>query len=182
MSDEAGSAARRPRALWLVWAAGALAIALSACSTLPATDRPGERLAGRLSVKVDGDAARSFSAAFELNGSADRGEMALTTPLGTQVARADWSAERVRLQTQEGERFYADLDSLAADALGERVPLAALFDWLRGRPWRGAPSSPIASGFEQLGWAVDVSRVGAGSIEARRAALPVVTVRARLDD
>jgi hypothetical protein len=37
------------------------------------------------------------------------------------------------------------------------------------------------AGFEQLGWAVDVSRLAAGSVEARRATPPVVTVRARLD-
>lgn len=161
--------------------AGVLAAMLGACATVAPLPPLGDRLAGRLSVQVEGDASRSFSAAFELVGSAEQGELALTTPFGTQVARADWSSARVRLQTQEGEQLYADLDSMAAGALGERVPLGALFDWLRGRPWPGAPSEPQPAGFDQLGWAVDVSRLAEGSVQARRASPPVVTVRARLD-
>lgn len=173
MSPWPGLAARAGLVAW--------ALVVCGCATLAPVPPGGDRLAGRLSVNVDGDAARSFSAAFELTGSAEQGQLALSTPFGTQVARADWSPTRVRLQTQDGERAYADLDSLAAEALGERVPLGALFDWLRGRPWPGAPSLLRPAGFEQLGWAVDVSRLAAGSVEARRATPPVVTVRARLD-
>lgn len=164
------------------WGAAAAALLLGACATVAPPPGPGgEPLAGRLSVRVDDDAARSFNAAFELLGSAERGSLALTTPLGTQVAQADWAAGQVRLRSRDGERLYPDLDSLAADALGERVPLAALFDWLRGRPWPGAASRSDAQGFEQLGWAVDLSRRGEGWIEARRSAPPAVTVRAKLD-
>jgi outer membrane lipoprotein LolB len=85
------------------------------------------------------------------------------------------------LVTADGERRFDTLDEMALASLGERVPLAALPDWVAGRPWSGAPSRPRAQGFEQLGWQVDTSAQGDGRISARRAAPPAVTVRIRLD-
>ncbi|WP_428420245.1 lipoprotein insertase outer membrane protein LolB [Methylibium sp.] len=167
----------RRRALVAACAGGAW---LAGCASV-APPVGGERLAGRLSVSVEGDAARAFHAGFELEGSAQSGGLSLTTPLGTQVARADWSPQQVRLRSGDGDRVYPDLESMAADALGERVPLAALFDWLRGRPWPGAASAGRPQGFVQLGWVVDVSRRSEGWVEARRIDAPVVTVRAKLD-
>jgi outer membrane lipoprotein LolB len=141
-----------------------------------------ERLSGRLALRVDGDAKRSFNAIFDLVGTAERGRLGLSTPLGQQVAEAEWSPREVSLRSRHGEeRRYADLDSMAADALGERVPMAALFDWLRGRPWPGAPSTAAPGGFEQLGWQVDVSQQREGTVQAHRLSQPVVTVQVRLD-
>ena len=141
-----------------------------------------ERLSGRLALRVDGDAKRSFNAIFDLVGTAERGRLGLSTPLGQQVAEAEWSPREVSLRSRHGEeRRYADLDSMAADALGERVPMAALFDWLRGRPWPGAPSMAAPGGFEQLGWEVDVSQQREGTVQAHRLSQPVVTVQVRLD-
>lgn len=154
---------------------------LAACAGLAPRPARSDLLSGRLSVRVEGDAARSFQAAFELLGNAERGALALATPLGTQLARAEWSPEQVLLHTREGTRSYADLESLSVDALGERLPLAALFDWLRGRPWPGAASSPLPQGFEQLGWRVDLARRHDGQLLAERSMAPTVTVRARLD-
>ena len=62
--------------------------------------------------------------------------------------------------------------------------MAALFDWLRGRPWPDAASQLRGDGvpgFEQLGWQIDLARWAEGRVEARRVAPPVVTVRVRLD-
>ena len=78
------------------------------------------------------------------------------------------------------ERVYGDLDELSREALGESVPLVALFDWLRGRPWAGAPSRDTAAGFEQLGWEVDRRKAGEGLIVVTRQA-PAVTLRVKLD-
>ena len=169
MNRRAGAAA--------VLAAGLLA----GCAGLAHRTAGGDLLSGRLSVRVEGDAQRAFNAAFELQGSAEQGALALTTPIGTQVARAEWSSDQVLLTTGQGSRRYADLESLSVDALGERLPLAALFDWLRGRPWPGAPSQPGAKGFEQLGWQVDLAQQTDGLVIAERIAAPVVTVRAKLD-
>ena len=163
----------------LAWAAFA-AVSFAGCASLePQVD--GDRLTGRLAVRVEGDEQRSFSSAFELSGSAERGRLVLTSPLGLQLGRAEWSPGRAELDDGRERRVYADLQDLAVQALGERVPIAALFDWLRGRPTPAAPSEPRPGGFEQLGWAVDVSRCDAGAIDARRLLGPAVSVRARLD-
>lgn len=65
--------------------------------------------------------------------------------------------------------------------LGESLPVAALFDWLHGRPWRGAAHVIAAPGFRQLGWAVDLARFADDTIVAVREQLPAVTVRVKLD-
>jgi outer membrane lipoprotein LolB len=62
------------------------------------------------------------------------------------------------------------------------LPLAALFDWLRGRPWPRAVSQARSGGFEQLGWVVDLSRRAEGWLLVRREAAPEVTVRVLLDE
>ena len=57
----------------------------------------------------------------------------------------------------------------------------SFLDWLRGRPWPGAPSEPTGAGFEQLGWRVDLQRAAEGTIVAARVAPPAVVVRAHMD-
>jgi outer membrane lipoprotein LolB len=85
------------------------------------------------------------------------------------------------LNTPQGEQRYATLDDLSRQALGEALPLAALPDWLKGRPWPAAPHTIHDAGFEQLGWQVVMSQRPEGLIEARRTAAPGVTLRVRLD-
>ena len=126
-------------------------------------------------------AAQSLTAAFEWRGDGVRGELTLLSPLGTQLALARWSPGDARLTTPEGEWRFGTLDDLAERALGERVPLVAWSDWLAGRPWPGAAATTAASGFDQLGWSVDLSRHADGRIEARRSQPPAVTVRIVLD-
>ncbi len=164
---------------------------MAGCATVApqAVALGGETLSGRLAVKVDADGgnpARSENAAFELQGSAQAGRMMLSTPLGSVLAEARWSPDSVVLVTPQGERRFNDLNSLTREVLGESVPVAALFDWLRGRPWPGAPSvattPPEVAGFSQLGWTVSLARIGDGVIVAQRTAPPVVTVRAKLDN
>lgn len=148
----------------------------------PAPKLQGDHFSGRLSVRVENDSQRSFSAAFELAGTDKEGELSLSTPLGPQLARARWSPRRVELKTPQRVKEYASLDQLAIEAMGENVPITALFDWLTGRPWPGAPSRIRQQGFEQLGWQVDVARLSEGAIVATRPQpTPVVVVRVRLD-
>lgn len=163
---------------WLPWLAAALA---AGCATVPA---PEDVLSGRLSVRVDalGDQpARSLASAFELRGDAERGELKLTSPLGSVIALARWTPGEATLATPSSEARYTDLDALSRDALGESLPLRALPAWLRGRPWTGAPSTANGSGFEQLGWQIGLARQAEGWVEARRESPPAVTVRARLE-
>jgi outer membrane lipoprotein LolB len=166
------------------------ALTLAACASVPRGEPAavGDNLAGRMSVRVDaanGTPARSENAAFELIGTPQVGRLNLSTPLGSVVAQARWDSRSVVLATPQGEQQFSDLDALTQQVLGESVPIAALFDWLKGRPWAGAPNTatvpPAEKGFEQLGWSVDLARFDEGWVTARRAQAPAVTVRARLD-
>lgn len=160
---------------------------LAACATTPhpTPTYPGDSVSGRLALRVEahnGVAARSFAAPFELRGQADAGQFSLFTPLGTTAARADWQAGQAVLTDEQGRQTrYSSLDGLAADMLGEALPMAALLDWLRGQPWTGAPHEANGTGFAQLGWQIDTRARDEGRIEARRSAPPVVTVRVRLE-
>ncbi|CAG1013837.1 hypothetical protein BURC_00532 [Burkholderiaceae bacterium] len=164
------------------------AAVLSGCATVSPPIPPGDSLAGRLTVRVEptpASEARNVTASFDLQGGPQQGQLDLSTPLGTVLAQARWSPDKVALVTTQGETRFANLDELTREVLGESLPVAALFDWLRGRPWPGAPSVPSAApaepGFRQLGWQVSLARFAEGWISARRDQAPVVTVRAKLD-
>ena len=170
----------------------------AACTTVPTAPRAeaNDAISGRFALRVEpvaNEAPRSVSAAFDLRGDSRAGTLGLSTPLGSMLAQARWSPADVVLTTPRETRRFASLDALTREALGESVPIEAWFDWLRGRPWPGAPSAPLdgapttpanppAPGFRQLGWRVDMSQFTAGTIAAtREAPAPVVTVRIRLD-
>ena len=164
------------------------ALLLAACAAVPTSPDVGDTLSGRLAVKVDGTngaGPRSMSAGFELQGDPRAGRLNLSTPLGSVLAQARWAPGSVVLVTPQGERQFADLDALTGEVLGESLPVAALFDWLRGRPWPGAASTPTTPpserGFEQLGWTVSLARFDEAWVVATRASPPVVTVRAKVD-
>lgn len=171
-------------------AALATALALGACALVPplSPEFPGAALSGRLAVRVDGSdgaAPRALNADFELQGGAQAGQLNLSTPLGNRLAQARWASGSVVLATPQGERRFPDLDALSTEVIGESLPIAALFDWLRGRPWPGAPSTPLPAsadaGFTQLGWVVSLAGFAQQRVDATRERAPVVTVRARLD-
>jgi outer membrane lipoprotein LolB len=191
LAGVAGAAERWPRGPAGSKALAAIAAAafLAGCAVpVPAPESIGGNvLSGRLSVQVDAAAstpARSLSAAFELRGDPVVGRLDLSTPLGSVLAQARWSPQHVVLKTPRGETEFADLDALTREALGESLPVAALFDWLQGRPWPGAPSragNPPGDDFEQLGWTVNLARFDDALVSARRDAPPPVTVRIKLD-
>ena len=159
----------------------AAALALTGCTTVP--HNAGGWVAGKLSVEVrPADAPlRRLASGFELQGDGQRGELRLTSPLGSIVATARWAPGEAVLTTADGSTRYAGLDELSREALGEALPLAALPDWLAGRPWPGAASQPTARGFDQLGWTIDLARRDDGWVEVSRAAPPPVLVRVRLE-
>ena len=157
---------------------------LGGCANLAPLDATAPLISGRLLVRVDADPPRSLSGEFELRGDARSGGLRLIGPLGTVAADARWSAAGSSLSTAQGRSDFASLDAMTQAALGESIPLAAMFDWLRGRPWPDAPSQPLADaapGFAQLGWQVDLARWTDGWVQAQRQTPPRVTVRARVD-
>lgn len=158
--------------------------AAAGCATSPVADGGGAWTSGRMSLRVDaspGREAQSLNAAFDLRGSGSQGELRLMSPLGTQLVAARWQPGAVMLTTPEGEQRFASLEALSRQALGEAVPLAALPDWLAGRPWPDAPHQSQPDGFAQLGWQVQTQRLAEGWISARRDAPPLVQLRVKLD-
>jgi outer membrane lipoprotein LolB len=158
-------------------ALAAAILLLAGCASL----KPPPDLAGRLSVRVASEPPRSFAADFDLRGNAERGALALTGPLGAMLADVRWQPGEATMTDAQGERRYATLEALSQDLLGESLPLAALTDWLRGRPWPGAPSRATGEGFEQLGWRIGLAGLAEGLVVASRDCAPSVSVRARLE-
>ena len=161
----------------------ALALVLSGCASL-GPQQPPPDLAGRLAVRVEASAqspSRSFSADFDLRGNTDRGTLRLSGPLGATLAEVRWLPGRAELADAQGTRAYDTLDAMAQDLFGEPLPLAALIDWLRGRPWPGAPNVKREDGFEQLGWRIGLAGFADGLLQATRDSAPAVNVRARLE-
>jgi outer membrane lipoprotein LolB len=145
---------------WL--AATLFAFVLAGCATPPHTPTPpGVQVwTGRLALNVEGQANQSFSAAFELKGAAEAGELRLTNPLGGTVAVLSWSPGTATLQSNGKTRQFESVEALAQEATGAPLPIGALFDWLAGKP------TPIA------GWQADVSQVPEGRLHAHRSEPP----------
>ncbi len=177
--------------------AGALALALmlQACVSHP-PPLPGHVYTGRLAVRTDAAPnlpARSVTGQFELSGNASSGQLVLTSPIGTTVARARWSdpvgtqgtPSKIELEADGGTTRYATLEDMMQRAIGDQLPLAAMFDWLSGQPWPDAPVRRGADGktFDQLGWHVDLSQLADNRlIDAQRPLpAPVLHVRVKLD-
>ncbi|OWQ44359.1 hypothetical protein CDL60_24890 [Roseateles noduli] len=171
--------------------------ALTGCSSLPKAagadaaalaDAP--RLTGKFGLivpaGVGGQRGQNVNANFELLGDPSRGQLEMSTSMGSLVARVSWQPGSAWLKTPDGDRAYDDIDALTQELLGETLPLQALFDWLRGRPWPQAPSRATGeSGFQQLGWQVDLRRFDAQLISAQRinpnGPEPLATLRLKLD-
>ena len=146
------------RWLWLA----ALALLLAGCAVPPRSPAaPGvEVWSGRLALNVENQASQSFSAGFELKGSAEAGELSLFNPLGGIVAVLAWAPGSATLRSDGGTRQFPSVEALAEEATGQPLPVAALFDWLAGKP------TPVQ------GWEPDVSQVEQGRLRARRTAPP----------
>lgn len=175
-----GAHATIPRRTWLAALVATCGAGCASRIPAPATNS----LSGRLVLQIGPSGtspARQWSASFELRGSALAGELDLSSPLGILVAQARWTPGQAELEQGGERRRFENLTDLARQLLGEAVPLEALFDWLRGRPWPETSHERTAQGFVQRGWAVDLSGIGHSTLTARREAAPTITLRARLE-
>ena len=107
---------------------------------------------GRLALQVKDDQIASFSAAFELKGRAEAGELTLFTPLGATAAVLRWEPGLAVLKGNGQVQQFESVDALMAAATGSAVPIAVLFDWLAGT------NTAVA------GWQADLSGLGAGFV------------------
>jgi outer membrane lipoprotein LolB len=168
---------------------------LQACVSHP-PPLTGHVYSGRLAVRTDAApnlAARSVTGQFELSGNASSGQLILTSPIGTTVARARWSdpvgaqgtPSKIELEADGATTRYATLEEMMQRAIGDQLPLAAMFDWLSGRPWPAAPVQRSADGgsFDQLGWHVDLAQLAGNRLIDAQRPLPAPTlhVRVKLD-
>lgn len=125
---------------------------------------------GRLAVQVQDQPSRSFSAAFELQGNADRGSLQLSSPLGSTLAQLDWSPQGAQLNTGERIEQADSIEALLERGTGAAIPVTALFDWLSGL------STPVA------GWTTDLSAMAQGRLSATRySPEPQTTLRISLE-
>jgi outer membrane lipoprotein LolB len=125
---------------------------------------------GRMAIQVLKDPPESLSAGFELQGSAQAGEMVLLSPIGTTLARLEWTPQGARLAQGQQQVDSTSLQRLGARLTGTELPIAALFEWLAGRQ------------AEAPGWQVDLSAHAQGRISAeRREPSPGAVLRIALD-
>jgi outer membrane lipoprotein LolB len=119
-----------------------------------------------LTVTQDDGKQNALQGGFSWLDDGDRFVLDLTNPLGSTQARVEGRPGAAVLDKADGTRLRAsDPDGLAENALGSRVPVSGLRDWLRGR----LPAQPPASNvqrdesnrplvFEQGGWQARLSR------------------------
>lgn len=158
--------------VWLGSAALLGAALLSGCSTPPAYSTvhstQSQTWSGRLGLQVHDPMAQeqSFSASFQLQGSAERGSLDVFNPLGSQIAKLQWQPGSAHLQQGDRITASASLEDLLQQSLGTALPVSALFSWLQGQN-ANAP-----------GWQVDLSRHAEGRVTAQRThPLPQATLR-----
>ncbi len=136
-------------------AVAALCLLLGACATAP-RERPAHFWSGRMGLLVQSDPPQNLQAAFELQGTAQEGELTLFSPVGSILARLSWNAQQATLERGTERWVQAKVEQLAEQLVQTPLPVQALFDWIEGRP-----VSPA-------GWEADLSAHAQGHIVARR--------------
>lgn len=134
-----------------------LALLATGCASprLSAND-PNAYWSGRMALEVLKEPPETLSAGFELQGSAQTGEMMLLSPIGTTLAVLKWTEQGAQLTQGQQQIESSNLQSLGARLTGTELPIAALFEWLAGRPG------------DASGWLVDLSGHAQGKITALR--------------
>lgn len=135
----------------------AVAALLSACATLTEAPIPsgGFELSGRVAVRY---AKEALSGRLFWRHSDDADELLITSPLGQGLARVTRVNGGFLLVAGDGREYRAtDAESLTEQALGWRLPLAGLSDWVQGRPSRSGPYERLGDTGQELrqdGWLV----------------------------
>lgn len=111
---------------------------------------------GRIALQIDGQASQSFSAMFELRGTAQAGGLVLLSPFGNRIAQLDWKDGHAQLVSGQNTRTSDSLDTLLQDVTGTRIPVTALFSWLKGTQ------------ASATGWQADLTGIADGRLTARR--------------
>ncbi len=137
---------------------------LGACAQMPgqpvAIEVKGDfELTGRVAIKNAGDGA---SGAITWRHAVGADDVFITSPIGQGIARITRAGEQVKLVTADGQSFEAvDAEILTERALGWRLPLKGLPDWVQARPVAGEEAETIRdaagqpSEIRQSGWRIE---------------------------
>lgn len=132
-------------------------LALTGCATQRLSNAdPAAFWSGRLALQLLSNPPQNWSASFELQGSAEQGQMLLLSPLGTTLARLSWTPQSAQLEQGQDTTESPSLQNLSQRLTGTNLPIAALFEWLAGLD-TAVP-----------GWQVDLSAHSQGRLTARR--------------
>ncbi|WP_407659195.1 lipoprotein insertase outer membrane protein LolB [Methylobacillus arboreus] len=130
------------------WLLGAT-LALAGCASLPPAVSPSTAevhqqhltslagidsfgLKGRIGMQTE---AKGFSGSTQWQHSQAQDDISLFSPLGSQVASINRTADGVSLVTSDNKRYEAaDAETLTEQNLGWRLPMSGLSDWVLGRP------------------------------------------------
>src|SRR5213083_2760970 len=122
----------------------AAAAALGACASLPDAGSPlpgGFELSGRVAVRHGKDGA---SGKIFWRHSDDSDELLITSALGQGIARISCERDQFRLVTGDNKEYRAhDAESLTEQALGWRLPLVGLSDWVQARASPERPAEVV---------------------------------------
>ncbi len=141
---------------WMGWLV-LCALWLAGCAQpMPSTPAEESSWTGRIALQIDGQASQSFSAMFELRGTAQAGGLVLLSPFGNRMAQLDWKDGHAQLVSGQDTRTSDSLDTLLQDVTGTRIPVTALFSWLKGTQ------------ASATGWQADLTGIADGRLTARR--------------
>ena len=140
-------------------AGGAAALLITGCAQLSggsSAPKATDSWSGRMSLRIESEPVQTFAALFELRGSAEAGDLTLTTPIGSTLAQLHWAPGEALLKDGSKTRRFDSVDELIEAATGAAIPVGALFGWLAGR------NEPVP------GWKPDLAQLGSGRLQAVR--------------
>ena len=116
---------------------------------------------GKIIVQSDG---KKRSAKFfwrrKKNGDGFADSVQILSLIGTSLAKIELSSDGAFLQTPDAEFRAADADLLMEQALGWRLPLTGLGDWIQGRAHERSESKIVGRSIAQIirqdGWTVEL--------------------------
>jgi outer membrane lipoprotein LolB len=116
---------------------------------------------GRIGVQTNG---KGFSGSMQWLHTQSDDNIALFSPLGSQVASIKKTPSQFTLEDASGKNYSApDAETLTQEILGWRLPLKGLADWSIGRPTQGTVQNSIwneqgvLTNLEQDGWKIEYS-------------------------
>lgn len=161
-------AAAQPSRRFALTLGGVAVLVMSGCATVknPSNGSGAQAWTGRMSLRIESEPEQTFSALFELRGTAETGELTLTSPIGSTLAALHWAPGEAVLNDGSRTRRFDSVDQLIQAATGAAIPVGALFGWLVGQD------------AQVSGWRAELGQLAQGRLQARREApLPRADLR-----